>query len=46
MSYWDIDQFLAEEQKIPCHFTKEAPGMQFLDPTKGHDGNIEANEEI
>ncbi len=22
MSYWDIDDFLAEEQRIPCHFTK------------------------
>ncbi len=40
MSYWDIDNFLAEEQKIQCLFTKEATGMQFLDPSKGHGGNI------
>lgn len=43
MSYWDIDNFLAEEQKIQCSFTTEAPGMQFLDPSKGNSGNIDAN---
>jgi hypothetical protein len=34
MSYWDINQFLAEEEKIEFCLQYDAYGLDFLDPTK------------
>lgn len=34
MSYWDIDHFLAEEEKVEFSFKCDAYLMDFLDSTK------------
>lgn len=34
MSYWDINQFLAEEEKMEFSFKLDAYGMDFLDSSK------------
>lgn len=34
MSYWDIDHFLAEEEKVEFSFKCDALLMDFLDSTK------------
>lgn len=34
MSYWDINQFLAEEEKIEFCFTRDAHNLAMLDNTK------------
>lgn len=40
MSYWEIDNFLAQEQKLACSFTEDTPRMEFIDPSKGITGGI------
>lgn len=44
MSYWDISQFLAEEEKIEFCFTTDAYYMDFLDSTK--EGVIQEGQTI
>lgn len=39
MSYLDIDQILAEEERFPCKFLVEAPTLGQLDPTNAGYGN-------
>lgn len=35
MSYWDIHDFLAEEESMIVSFKVDADGMEFLAPYKG-----------
>jgi hypothetical protein len=44
MSYWDISQFLAEEEKIEFCFGTDAYFMDFLDSTK--EGVIQEGQTI
>lgn len=46
MSYWDINDFLAEEETISLKFKKKAPGLQFLDPSKDFTDSVPQDEPI
>ncbi len=46
MSYWDIDQFMAEEQLIQFSFKNDVQGLQFIDPSKGVEGTIPADQPL
>jgi len=42
MSYWDINQFLAEEEKVEFYMQYDSVGLDFLDATK--EGMIPAGQ--
>lgn len=35
--YLDLDSIMAEEERVPCKFLKEANGLGFLDPNSEQD---------
>jgi len=43
MSYWDIDDYLAEEELAAYRFTLDAEGMAFLDSSKGLGDTVPAD---
>ena len=46
MSYWSIDEFLAEEEPVNFSFLEDAPGMSFVDRTKSLDEIVSADQPL
>jgi|JI6StandDraft_1071083.scaffolds.fasta_scaffold02311_12 hypothetical protein len=46
MSYWDVSDFLAEEEPITLKFRREALGLHFLDPSKDFTDSVPPDEPI
>jgi len=46
MSYWDVNDFLAEEEPISVKFKRDALGLHFLDPSKDFTDSVPQDEPI
>lgn len=46
MSYWDIRDYLAEEEIIAVKFKEDALGLEFLDPSKDFSEMVPQDEPI
>jgi hypothetical protein len=46
MAYWDIRDYLAEEELITVKFKEDALGLEFLDPSKDFSDMVPQNEPI
>ncbi|CEP61049.1 DNA replication protein PSF3 LALA0_S02e05600g [Lachancea lanzarotensis] len=46
MSYYDIDDILADATKIPCRFNYNIPGLGYLEGNIGHDIKKNAKVEL
>jgi hypothetical protein len=45
-SYFSITEVLADEERVPCRWNVEAPGVGYLDPSSGREVRVDAGNDV